>query len=97
MIESGSDSLFRSPGFGVWQYIGDRTYATTMVMHRFSPAGDHIGSITVNANRRVSPDGESYVGVGINTVRDLNGNVVGGGRSTVVGKRMHVERIPDLP
>ena len=97
MIESGSDSLFRSPGYGVWQYIGDRTYATTMVMHRFSPAGDHIGSITVNANRRVSPDGESYVGVGINTVRDLNGNVVGGGRSTVVGKRMHVERIPDLP
>ena len=97
MIESGSDSLFRSPGFGVWQYIGDRTYATTMVMHRFSPAGDPIGSITVNANRRVSPDGESYVGVGINTVRDLNGNVVGGGRSTVVGKRMHVERIPDLP
>ena len=55
MIESGSDSLFRSPGFGVWQYIGDRTYATTMVMHRFSPAGDPIGSITVNANRQVYP------------------------------------------
>ena len=97
MIESGSDSLFRSPGYGVWRYIGNRTYATTMVMHRFSPAGDHIGSITVNANRRVSPDGETYVGVGINTVRDLSGNVIGGGRSTVAGRRMHVEPIPDLP
>ncbi len=97
MIESGSDTLFRSPGYGVWQYVGNRTYATTMVMHRFSPAGDPIGSITVNANRRVSPDGETYVGVGINTVRDLNGNIVGGGRSTVVGRRMHVEPIPDLP
>ena len=48
MIEFGSDTLFRSPGFGVWRYIGNRTYATTMVMHRFSPAGEHIGSLTVN-------------------------------------------------
>ena len=97
MIESGSDSLFRSPGFGVWEYIGNRTYATTMVMHRFNAAGEHIGSIKVNANRRVSPDGETYVGVGINEVRDLNGNVIGGGRATVTGRRMHVEHIPDLP
>ena len=97
MIEFGSDTLFRSPGFGVWRYIGNRTYATTMVMHRFSPAGEHIGSLTVNGNRRVSPDGESYVAVAVNVARDLNGNVVGGGRATAVAKRMHVEPIPDLP
>jgi hypothetical protein len=97
MIEFGSDSLFRSPGFGTWEYIGNNTYATTMVMHRFSPTGDHIGSITVNANRRVAPDGESYVGVATNVVRDLNGNVIGGGRATVVARRMHVDPIPDLP
>jgi hypothetical protein len=97
MIESGNDSLFRSPGFGVWEYIGNRTYATTLHMHRFNAAGEPIGSITVNANRQVSADGETYVGVGVNTVRDLAGNVIGGGRSTVTGRRVHVERIPDLP
>jgi hypothetical protein len=97
MIESGSDSLFRSPGFGVWKYLGNRTYATTLVFHRFNAAGEHIGSVKVNANRRLSADSESYVGVGISEIRDLNGNVIAVGRSTVTGQRMHIERIPDLP
>jgi hypothetical protein len=97
MIESGSDTLFRSPGFGVWEYTGNRTFATTMHMHRFNAAGEPIGSITVNANRQVSADGETYVGVGINTLRDLNGNVIAVGRATITGRRLHVERIPDLP
>ena len=97
MIESGSDTLFRSPSYGVWQYVGNRTYATTMVQHRFSPAGAYIGSLKVNANRRVSADGETYVAVAVNTVRDADGNVIGSGRGTVVARRMHVEQIPDQP
>jgi hypothetical protein len=97
MIESGSDSLFRSPGFGVWKYLGNRTYATTLVFHRFNAAGEHIGSVKVKANRRMSADCESYLGVGVNEVRDLNGNVIVVGRSTVIGERMHVEQIPDMP
>jgi hypothetical protein len=97
MIESGSDSAFRSPGYGGWKYLGDRIYATTLVFHRFNAAGEHIGSVKVKANRRLSADCESYVGVGINEVRDLNGNVIVVGRATVTGRRMHVEEIPDLP
>ena len=31
MIESGNDTLYRSPSYGVWKYVGNRTYATTMV------------------------------------------------------------------
>ena len=97
MVESGNDTLFRSPGIGVWKYVGDHTYATTMVIHRFNPAGVAIGSVKVNANRKVSPDGQSYVGVGVNEIRDLAGNVIAIGRSTVTGRRMQVEQIPDLP
>jgi len=97
MIESGSDSPFRSPGFGVWQYLGNRTYATTLVFHRFNATGEHIGSVKVKANRRLSADSESYVGVGVNEIRDLKGNVIAVGRSTVTGQRMHIERIPDMP
>jgi hypothetical protein len=97
MIESGSDSPFRSPGFGVWQYLGNRTYATTLVFHRFNATGEHIGSVKVKANRRLSADSESYVGVGVNEIRDRKGNVIAVGRSTVTGQRMHIERIPDMP
>jgi len=97
MIESGNDTLFRSPGIGVWKYIGDHTYATTMVLHRFNSAGVAIGSVKVNANRKIAPDGQSYVGVGVNEIRDLAGNVIAIGRSTVTGRRMQVEQIPDLP
>jgi hypothetical protein len=97
MVESGNDSLFRSPGFGVWKYVGDHTYATTMVLHRFNSAGVAIGSVKVNANRKIAPDGQSYVGVGVNEIRDLAGNVIAIGRSTVTGRRMELEQIPDLP
>ena len=97
LVESGSDTLFRSPSYGVWEYVGNRTYATTMVFHRFNSVGAHIGSMKVNANRRVSEDGETYVGVAVNQVLDLAGNVIGGGRATVTARRMHVESIPDQP
>jgi hypothetical protein len=96
-VETGNDTLFRSPGIGVWKYLGDRTYATTMVLHRFNSAGVAIGSVKVNANRKIAPDGQSYVGVGVNEIRDLAGNVIAIGRSTVTGRRMQVEQIPDLP
>jgi hypothetical protein len=96
-VETGNDTLFRSPGIGVWKYLGDHTYATTMVLHRFNSAGVAIGSVKVNANRKIAPDGQSYVGVGVNEIRDLAGNVIAIGRSTVTGRRMQVEQIPDLP
>jgi hypothetical protein len=97
LIESGSDTLFRSPSYGVWEYVGDRTYATTMVLHRFSSAGVHVGMLRINANRRIAADGESYEGVAVNEVLDLGGNVIATGRATVTATRMHVARIPDLP
>ena len=96
-VESGNDTLFRSPGMGVWKYVGDHTYATTMVLHRFNSAGVPVGSVKVNANRKIAPDGQSYVGVGVNEIRDLAGNVIAVGRSTVTGRRMQLEQIPDLP
>jgi len=96
-VETGNDTLLRSPGIGVWKYIGDHTYATTMVLHRFNSAGVAIGSVKVNANRKIAQDGQSYVGVGVNEIRDLAGNVIAIGRSTVTGRRMQLDQIPDLP
>lgn len=98
MVETGSDSMFRSPAIGSWKYLGDRTFATTMVFHRFSPTGAYLGSAKLNSNRRLSEDGQTYTGVSVLEVRDASGNlIVGGLRSTATGKRIEVERIPDLP
>ena len=33
----------------------------------------------------------------MNEIRDLQGNVIAVGRSTVTGQRMQLEQIPDLP
>ena len=64
IVETGSDTMFRSPAIGTWEYVGDRTFATTMVMHRFSPAGVYLGTGRINANRRLSQDGEYVHGGG---------------------------------
>ena len=90
--------MFRSPAIGTWEYVGDRTFATTMVMHRFSPTGVYLGTGKVNANRRLSHDGQTYTAVAVLELRDPSGNlIVGGLRSTAIGKRIDVERIPDEP
>jgi hypothetical protein len=98
MVETGSDTMFRSPAIGSWEYIGNRTFATTMVLHRFSPTGEYLGTGKINANRRLSDDGQTYTSVAVLELRDPSGNlIVGGLRSTAIGKRIEVERIPDQP
>ena len=67
-------------------------------MHfRYSPTGAYLGTQKVSGNRLVSPDGETYTAVAVFEARDPAGNIVGSGRATAVGQRMHVERIPDQP
>ena len=98
MVETGSDSMFRSPAIGSWEYVGDRTFATTMILHRFSPTGEYLGTGKINSNRRVSDDGQTYEAVSVLELRDPSGNlIVGGLRSTATGRRIEVERIPDQP
>jgi len=97
IVEVGNETFFRSPAHGVWEYIGGSTYATTQVHFRYSPTGAYLGTQKVGGNRLVSPDGETYTAVAVFEARDPAGNIVGSGRATAVGQRMHVERIPDQP
>ena len=96
LVESGSDSLYRSPAYGVWEYVGDRTFATTAIFHRFSTAGVYLGAQKIKSLRQVSPDGETYTATGAFEVLDLDGNVIATGQTTGTAKRVHVER-PDQP
>ena len=81
LVESGSDSLFRSPAYGVWEYIGDRTFATTSIFHRFSTTGVYLGAQKIKSLRQVSPDGETYTATGVFQVLDLDGNVIATGQT----------------
>ncbi len=92
IVESGSDSFFRSPAYGVWEYIGDRTFATTTIFHRFSTAGVYLGTQKINGIRQVSPDGETYTATAAFQVLDLDGNVIASGQAAGTAKRVHVER-----
>lgn len=98
MIESGNDTLYRSPSYGVWKYVGNRTYATTMVSHRFSPTGAYLGTHKINANRQLSHDGDSYTGVAVGELRDPDGNLLASlPQATVVATRLQQELIPNQP
>ena len=98
MVETGSDTMFRSPAIGSWEYVGDRTFATTMLLHRFSPTGVYLGTGKINANRRLSEDGETYMVVAMLELRDPAGNVLASGlRSTAIGKRIEIKRIAEQP
>ena len=98
MTENGSDNLYRSPSYGVWEYVGHRTYATTMVNHRFSPTGVYLGTHKINANRRLSADGDSYVGVAMGELRDPDGNLIASlPPATITATRLQLERIPNQP
>ena len=98
MTENGSDNLFRSPSYGVWEYVGHRTYATTMVNHRFSPTGVYLGTHKINANRRLSSDGDSYVGVAMGELRDPDGNLIASlPPATITATRLQLEQIPNQP
>ena len=98
MIESGNDTLYRSPSYGVWKYVGDRTYATTMVSHRFSPTGAYLGTHKISANRQLSRDGDSYTGAAVGELRDPDGNLIASlPPASVVATRLQLERIPNLP
>jgi hypothetical protein len=98
VVETANAVGIRGPGHGTWQHTGGRTYATTHWFFRFDPTGAYIGTQQINHNLRIAPDGKSFVGVAISTLRDPAGNVVVSGlRATVSAERIDVERIPDQP
>ncbi len=106
LVESSSTGTRgRGPAHGVWEQIRGRErirdglYATTMLLFRFDPVtGALLGSQKVNRTMQLSEDGQTFRAVSIATQYDATGNVVLGGlRATEVGKRIQLERIPDLP
>jgi hypothetical protein len=91
-IANGGTAL-RTSSHGAWERVNGRTYASTIVFFRFNPAtGAYLGTQKINRTIELSPDGNSYEGVGVSTLFDPAGNVeVSGLRAPETGVRILVE------
>jgi hypothetical protein len=87
----------RTPQVGTWKKIGDHLYAATGLVFRFDPAGNHVATVKINRNIRVSQDGQSFTVAARATTYDLQENVLASFPVTATGERMQVEQIPDMP
>jgi hypothetical protein len=77
MVESGNDSMARSPQYASWQRVAGREYAATGVFFRFDPqTGAFLAKQKINRTIDLSEDGQSFTFHGRATVYDANGNVL---------------------
>ena len=92
MVESGSDSVSRSPQYASWERVGGREYAATGVMLRFDPqSGAFAGEMKINRTMDLAQDGQSFTFQGRATVYNTNGNVVTSFPVSGSAKRLQVE------
>jgi hypothetical protein len=91
-VESGTDSISRSPQYASWQRVAGREYAATGVFFRFDPqTGAFLGKQKINRTIDLSNDGQSFTFRGRATVYDPNGNVTASFPVSGSGQRLQVE------
>jgi hypothetical protein len=96
---SNSGILRRTVGYGEWQRIGERLYASSHVSFTFNPTtGDWTGTARLDRKVLVSEDGQSFVGVARLDVFDTAANlIVDGARTTEIGRALEIDVIADAP
>lgn len=96
---SNSGILRRTAGYGEWERIGERMYASSNLSFQFNPTtGAWTGTARVDRKVQLSQDGTTFVGVGRLTVFDTAGNVIISGlRTTEVGRALEITVIEDVP
>ena len=99
VIETANEwSATRTESFGAWERINRRLYAATTMFFRFNPqTGAYLGTQRISRTIELAKDGQSFAHVARVTALDPNGNVQASFIARATGKRMEVERIPDLP
>ena len=77
MVESGSESMSRSPQYASWERVRGREYVATGLFFRFDPqTGAFLGRQKINRTIALAQDGESLTLRGRGPTNDANGNVV---------------------
>lgn len=92
MVESGSESVSRSPQYASWERVWRREYVATGVFFRFDrQTGAFLGEQKINRTIELARDGQSFTFRGRGTAYDANGNVVASFPVSGSGQRLQVE------
>jgi hypothetical protein len=78
MNEHGSRSspAYRSPGFGVWERIGQRRYAYRLIFHSFDENGLLSATMNIRTDLNLAKDGQTFVGTSRFVRTDISGNAL---------------------
>ena len=95
MVESGNDSVSRSPQYASWVRVDGHEYAATGIFFRFDPqTGAFLGKQKINRTIVVSEDAQSFTFSGRATAYDANGSVLASFPVGGTGQRLEVETQP---
>jgi hypothetical protein len=100
LIESSNTGILRrTVGYGEWERIGERLYASSHVSFTFNPTtGAWTGTSRLDRKVLVSQDGRTFSGVARLNVFDVDGNlIVADSRTTESGRALEIEVIDDVP
>jgi hypothetical protein len=84
---SSSPALI-STGHGVWEHNGGRNFTGTLVFFRFLPDGTYAGTTKVTRNVELDGTGDEFASTESIELADPNGNVIGTGCATQIGRRL---------
>ena len=96
---SNSGILRRTVGYGEWERIGERLYASSHVSFSFNPTtGAWTGTSRLDRKVLLSEDGMTFVGVARLNIYDVAGNlVIANSRTTEFGRALEIVIIDDVP
>jgi len=96
---SNSGILRRTVGYGEWERIGERLYASSHLSFTFNPTtGAWTGTSRLDRKVLLSEDGTTFVGVARLDVFDVDGKVlVQDSRTTEFGRALEIVVIDDVP
>jgi hypothetical protein len=84
---TGFPPTVRSPGHGVWYFLGDHNYRGISEAFLFSPTGVWIGTQRLTQSIEIAPSGDELNSTATNEIFDTFGNLTTSGCATAVATR----------
>ena len=84
---TGFPPAMRSPGHGVWYFLGDHSYRGISEAFLFSPAGVWVGTQRLTQSIEIGQDGDELNSTATNEIFDVFGNLTTSGCATAVATR----------
>lgn len=93
---TGSDLVYMSTAIGVWEHSTQYSAIVTFVHIRASGEGQPLGTVTVRLSLQGGEDPDHFIGDGVATVADVDGNTIAEFVTAVQGSRIYAQA-PVIP